>query len=77
MLQHFIFIVCFSQRFYLYSCHDSSLVALLAALDIYDKQWPPFGADMRFEIYEDSNKKEYIKVSYCGKVGYLLTFTAL
>ena len=57
-----------SPRFYIYSCHDSTLVALVASLGFYDNRWPPFGADVRFELYEDVDKNEFIKVSYCGEV---------
>ncbi|KAH3867993.1 hypothetical protein DPMN_031129 [Dreissena polymorpha] len=53
-------------KFYLYSCHDSTLVGLLGALDVYDYQWPPFGADIRLEVYRrDGN--QFIRVSYNGK----------
>ncbi|KAK6178514.1 hypothetical protein SNE40_013292 [Patella caerulea] len=51
----------------LYSTHDSTLVALLASFDIFDHTWPPFAADLRLELYEDSNGKHWVKVLYCGK----------
>ena len=63
-----MYFACFSPRFFIYSCHDSSLVALIAALGFYDDRWPPFGADVRVELYEDDDKKQFIKVSYCGEV---------
>nr|XP_006815495.1 PREDICTED: lysophosphatidic acid phosphatase type 6-like [Saccoglossus kowalevskii] len=37
-------------KFHLYACHDSSVIALLYAFDIFDNQWPPFAADLRFEV---------------------------
>lgn len=56
-----------SPRFHIYSTHDSTLVALIASLGFYDEKWPPFGADVRFELYEDGKKNKFVKVSYCGE----------
>ncbi|CAH8842127.1 unnamed protein product [Trichobilharzia szidati] len=38
-------------QFHLYSCHDSSLMLLLFGLSVYDGSWPPFSADLIFELY--------------------------
>ncbi|ESO98462.1 hypothetical protein LOTGIDRAFT_174271 [Lottia gigantea] len=51
----------------LYSTHDSTLVALLCSLDIFDHQWPPFAADVRFELYQDNKGKYWVRVLYLGK----------
>jgi len=67
-------IVCMESRpkMYLYSCHDSTLTALLLALGCCDDEWPPFAADLAFELYEDANRKHWVKIRYCGKVRSLL-----
>lgn len=54
---------------YIFACHDSTLVGILGTLGVYDFKWPPFGADMRFELYENSEGKKFVRVSYEGKVG--------
>lgn len=56
-----------SYRLYLYSCHDSTLTALLGAFGIFDFKWPPFAADLRIELYEDRESKKFVKVSYLSK----------
>ncbi|XP_055335853.1 lysophosphatidic acid phosphatase type 6-like [Paramacrobiotus metropolitanus] len=53
-------------RLQLYACHDSMLMALLVALDIFDDKWPPFGADLVFETYEDKNGDAWVRVVYQG-----------
>ena len=53
---------------FIYACHDSTLVGLLGTLDIFDFTWPPFGADIRLELYENRAGKQFIRVSYCGQV---------
>ncbi|GAV09221.1 hypothetical protein RvY_18796 [Ramazzottius varieornatus] len=51
-----------------YSCHDSMMIALIIALDIWDGKWPPYAADLRFELLEDrTNPGEYfVRVRYLG-----------
>jgi len=53
---------------YLYSSHDSTLAAILLALGCYDAEWPPYAADLAFELYEDVDGKHYVKLRYCSKV---------
>ncbi|KAH9586017.1 Lysophosphatidic acid phosphatase type 6 [Schistosoma haematobium] len=38
-------------QFHLYSCHDSSIMLLLFGLNVFDGCWPPFAADIIFELY--------------------------
>lgn len=52
----------------LYSCHDTSLIPLLVAMGIYDWKWPPFAADIAFELYEDKKGEHWVKVQYLGEV---------
>ncbi|XP_077977358.1 lysophosphatidic acid phosphatase type 6-like [Glandiceps talaboti] len=54
-------------KFHLYACHDSSIIALLCAFDIYDNQWPPFAADLRFEVYKNTQGEHFVKMMYVGK----------
>jgi len=67
-------LVCVESRpkMYLYSCHDSTLTAILLALGCYDDEWPPYAADVAFELYEDAEQKQWVKLRYCGKVKLLL-----
>ena len=63
--------MCIRDR-YLYSCHDSTITAMLLALGCYDDEWPPYAADVAFELYEDGRGKHWAKLRYCGKVRLLL-----
>ncbi|XP_052789307.1 lysophosphatidic acid phosphatase type 6-like [Mya arenaria] len=54
-------------KLYIFSCHDSTLVGLLGTLDVYDFTWPPFGSDVRFELYENRRGQKFVRVSYNGK----------
>ncbi|TGZ70870.1 hypothetical protein CRM22_002947 [Opisthorchis felineus] len=42
-------------KFQLYSCHDSTLMLLLYALECFDGYWPPFAADLILELYLDAD----------------------
>ena len=53
---------------YIYSCHDSTVTAILLALGCYDDKWPPYAAEVAFELYEDGVGKHWVKLRYCGKV---------
>jgi len=55
-------------KMYLYSCHDSTLTAILLSLGCCDDEWPPYAADVAFELYEDGAGKHWVKLRYCGKV---------
>ncbi|PVD36224.1 hypothetical protein C0Q70_03200 [Pomacea canaliculata] len=54
-------------KIYLYSTHDSTMVALLESTGLFNWQWPPFAADLRFELYEDDDKQHWVRVLYCGE----------
>ena len=45
----------------LYSVHDTSVAALLLALDIFDNKWPDFAADLAFELYRDKVMSCHLK----------------
>jgi len=63
-------VVCLDSytKMYLYSCHDDTITGILLALGCYDDEWPPYAADVAFELYEDVAGKHYVKLRYCGKV---------
>lgn len=39
----------------LYSGHDTTILPLLVALDVFDGTWPDFCANLAFELYEVSH----------------------
>ena len=63
--------LCFCRpvRLYLYSAHDSSLMALLLAFKLDSRKWPPFASNLVIELYEcNVTKKYYVIVRYNGQV---------
>lgn len=54
-------------KMHMYSGHDTTIMPILAMLNLEVNEWPPFGADIIFELYEDADKKHYITVRYLGK----------
>ena len=44
---------CSDLKFILYSAHDTTLMAVLHALGVYDFKWPKFAADVKIELYQD------------------------
>uniref|UniRef100_A0A2C9KSZ8 Uncharacterized protein n=1 Tax=Biomphalaria glabrata TaxID=6526 RepID=A0A2C9KSZ8_BIOGL len=53
----------------LYSSHDSTLIALLEALGIWDGNWPPFASDVRLELHKELDRDQfYVRILYQGKV---------
>ena len=55
----------------IYGAHDSTLVPLLVALGGFDYKWPPFLADVTFELYSNEEAKHskdyFVKVLYNQK----------
>ncbi|VUZ42393.1 unnamed protein product, partial [Hymenolepis diminuta] len=43
----------------LYAVHDSSLLPILLVLDSWDGTWPPFAADITFELYLQTSGPSY------------------
>lgn len=43
-------------KFHLYSCHDSTLLLILFAMNVFKNSWPPFAADIIFELYKSTPK---------------------
>ena len=44
-------------KFHLMSGHDSTIAPLLIAFDHFDQRWPPFAANVIFELYEGKNQQ--------------------
>nr|XP_002122434.1 lysophosphatidic acid phosphatase type 6-like [Ciona intestinalis] len=52
----------------LFSGHDTTLIPLLHTLNINDSKWPPYGANITFELYESTtDKSHYVKILYQNK----------
>ena len=51
----FLYLFPFSggQKLRLYSAHDSSLIALLMVLGVWDSEWPEFSSSLCVEVYKD------------------------
>ncbi|XP_071505786.1 lysophosphatidic acid phosphatase type 6-like [Diadema antillarum] len=56
-----------SYKLHLNSCHDTTLMTILLALDAYDDVWPPLTAAVIFELYQDKKGKSYVRAVYQGK----------
>lgn len=55
------------RKIYLYSGHDTSIIPVLTALDIFDGKFPPVGTYLIFELYSDEQKKHYLRINYRDK----------
>ena len=45
---------CFSDlKMVIYAAHDTTLMAVLYALGVYDHKWPKYAADIKIELYKD------------------------
>ncbi|WBW70794.1 acid phosphatase [Schizosaccharomyces osmophilus] len=44
-----------SDRLALYGAHDVTLAAILASLDAFDYQWPPFTSHLELELFKDTS----------------------
>ncbi len=57
-----------SLKYILYVSHDTILMSLLNLMNYELKKVPPFGANVRFELFEDVVTKEFfVRASYKGK----------
>jgi len=55
------------RKMFLYSAHDSTLIALLMVLGCWDDHWPEFSASLCFELYENKPNEKYLRVLYEGE----------
>ncbi|KAM4795120.1 lysophosphatidic acid phosphatase type 6 [Rhinophrynus dorsalis] len=57
-----------ARKLYLYATHDVTLMPLLMALGIFDQKWPPYAADLTFELYQHQLTKEWFaRLNYNGE----------
>ncbi|XP_019336726.1 testicular acid phosphatase isoform X1 [Alligator mississippiensis] len=56
-------------RMVMYSGHDSTLIALLAALGLYRGELPPYAACLGFEFYQESNSTFSVGLFYRNESG--------
>lgn len=66
-------------KFLIYSGHDSTLVPILCALDMYDDVWPPYAAYLSLEIaHAVGNEKElFVRANYNGEYKHMFKETTL
>ncbi|MED6283194.1 hypothetical protein CHARACLAT_006332 [Characodon lateralis] len=51
-------------KFIMYSAHDSTLITLQAALDIYNGLLPPYAACQLFEFYQEYDGSYSVELHY-------------
>lgn len=55
----------------MFSGHDTTIMPLLRALQIEEKFWTPYGANIILELYEDKSKRKdkdhFVRVLYQNK----------
>ncbi|XP_075053403.1 lysophosphatidic acid phosphatase type 6 isoform X2 [Mixophyes fleayi] len=57
-----------TRKLFLYATHDVTLIPLLIALGIFDQKWPPYAADLTFELYQHRPSNEWFaRLNYNGK----------
>ncbi|XP_011675391.2 lysophosphatidic acid phosphatase type 6 isoform X1 [Strongylocentrotus purpuratus] len=54
-------------KLHLNSCHDTTLMTLLLALEAFDDVWPPLTASVIFELYEDKAGNSFVRTLYQNK----------
>ncbi|KAF8258566.1 histidine phosphatase superfamily [Lactarius quietus] len=54
-------------RLALYVAHDTSIVRLAAALEIFPLRWPRLGSEIVIEIWRDRSNKRFVRVLYDGE----------
>jgi lysophosphatidic acid phosphatase type 6 len=65
------------KKLLIYSGHDSTLVPLLCALDLYDDQWPPYASYLVIEFFtKKSDGKKYARTLYNDEVRNMFGGTA-
>jgi hypothetical protein len=61
----------------LYVAHDSSIVRLAAALEIFPLRWPRLGSEIVIEIWRDRSNRRFVRVLYDGESVDCLKWTPL
>ncbi|MDP2436431.1 MAG: histidine-type phosphatase [archaeon] len=56
--------------FFLFSGHDTTIGPLLAALEAFPTDWPPFAARVQLELYQNASSSFFVRGLYNGQVIY-------
>jgi len=56
-----------NRRFVLFSAHDTTLMPLMAHLQIPSDKWVPFASVFNMELWKAPNGKQFVRVLYQGK----------
>lgn len=56
-----------THKFVLYSAHDTTVAATLAAMRVFDDQYPPYNSTVIWELFKDDAKSFTVRVEYNGK----------
>jgi lysophosphatidic acid phosphatase type 6 len=62
--------------FEIYLGHDTTLLPLMNAMDVYDGSWPPMGSNLALELYVSNSKEFYVSIKVGGKEKKLIPFKA-
>ncbi|CAD5115995.1 DgyrCDS4931 [Dimorphilus gyrociliatus] len=63
------------KKLFLYSAHDSTLSTMLSGLDSLSTKWPPFAADISFDLLRDKETgSKIVCLSYCERVIKILPY---
>ncbi|KAH0796056.1 histidine acid phosphatase [Histomonas meleagridis] len=55
------------KKFWVYSGHDTTIMAMLSTLGIYKEELPPFRSHLAVELWEINNEK-YVRLDYNGEL---------
>lgn len=53
-----------AKKFVLYSAHDTTVAATLAALRVFDGKYPPYNSTLIWELYKFSNGSLFVRIEY-------------
>ncbi|XP_048367335.1 prostatic acid phosphatase [Sphaerodactylus townsendi] len=56
------------RKMMMYSAHDTTLIALQSALNVYDRKLPPYAACHIFELYQERNGQYTVEMQYLTSV---------
>jgi len=54
-------------QYMVFSGHDTTIAPLLASLQSYDGQWPPYASHMEIELWSNTAGQWYVQVKYQGE----------
>lgn len=58
-----------AKKMYMFSGHDTSLIPLLSAFDIWAAEWPYYGSNISLELWsrKDDPSKKFVRTLYNGE----------